>query len=109
MNLDPLTAIGALDGRYRSRVEPLAPILSEFGLLEARVEVECRWFQTLAQTAEMRLLGASELEFVHGQAMTGARVEGEDETGPNRSIPAMGRARRPGGPQFKEGCRKVGL
>lgn len=50
MNLDPLTAIGALDGRYRSRVETLAPVMSEFGLLHARVEVECRWFATLAGT-----------------------------------------------------------
>jgi len=48
MSLDPLLAIGALDGRYRSKIEPLAPILSEFGLLHARVEVECRWFIALA-------------------------------------------------------------
>jgi len=48
MSLDPLLAITALDGRYRSKVEPLADALSEFGLLHARVEVECRWFLTLA-------------------------------------------------------------
>jgi adenylosuccinate lyase len=48
MSLDPLLAITALDGRYRSKVEPLAAALSEFGLLHARVEVECRWFMTLA-------------------------------------------------------------
>ncbi|TNF79917.1 MAG: adenylosuccinate lyase [Gammaproteobacteria bacterium] len=50
MSLDPLLAITALDGRYRSKVEPLAAALSEFGLLHARVEVECRWFMTLAAT-----------------------------------------------------------
>jgi len=50
MSLDPLTAIGALDGRYRSKVESLAPVMSEYGLLHARVEVECRWFETLGDT-----------------------------------------------------------
>ena len=48
MSLDPLLAITALDGRYRNKVEPLAAALSEFGLLHARVEVECRWFAALA-------------------------------------------------------------
>ena len=48
MSLDPLLAVTALDGRYRSKVQPLAAALSEFGLLHARVEVECRWFMTLA-------------------------------------------------------------
>jgi len=50
MSLDPLNAIGALDGRYRNKVEPLAPVMSEYGLLHARVEVECRWFETLGDT-----------------------------------------------------------
>jgi len=53
MSLDPLLAISALDGRYRSKVEPLAAILSEFGLLHARVEVECRWFQALANASDI--------------------------------------------------------
>ena len=48
MSFDPIIALGALDGRYRSKIEPLAPIMSEFGLLHARVEVECRWFEALA-------------------------------------------------------------
>ena len=42
MTLDPLLALGALDGRYRSKVVPLAAAMSEFGLLHARVEVGCR-------------------------------------------------------------------
>ena len=63
MNLDTLTAIGALDGRYRSKVEPLAPVMSEFGLLHARVEVECRWFETLGDTdgvTDLPRLGAEQ-------------------------------------------------
>ncbi len=58
MSLDPLLAVTALDGRYRSKVEPLAAALSEFGLLHARVEVECRWFITLAATASIEELPA---------------------------------------------------
>jgi adenylosuccinate lyase len=58
MSLDPLLALGALDGRYRARIEPLAPILSEYGLLHARVEVECRWFAALAASAEIEDLPA---------------------------------------------------
>ena len=52
----PLLTIGALDGRYRNRVEPLAPLASEFGLMRYRVLVECRWFAHLAQTDAIREL-----------------------------------------------------
>jgi len=48
---DPLLAISALDGRYAGKVSTLAPIVSEYGLLRWRVEVECRWFLWLAQTS----------------------------------------------------------
>lgn len=58
MSLDPLLAVTALDGRYRSKVEPLAAALSEFGLLHARVEVECRWYSTLAGDASIEELPA---------------------------------------------------
>lgn len=43
-----LTAISPIDGRYASKVEMLRPIFSEFGLIRARVEVEVRWLQALA-------------------------------------------------------------
>lgn len=56
MSLDPLLALSALDGRYRSKIEPLTRALSEFGLLHARVEVECRWFQALSRCATVREL-----------------------------------------------------
>ncbi len=46
----PLLTIGALDGRYRKRLEALAPLVSEFGLMRYRVLVECRWFAHLART-----------------------------------------------------------
>ena len=48
MNLEELTAISPLDGRYRRRVKALAPIVSEFGLMRCRVRVEVEWFLHLA-------------------------------------------------------------
>ena len=48
--LSSLTAISPLDGRYRGRVEALAPLVSEFGLIRARVLVEIEWFLRLAAT-----------------------------------------------------------
>jgi adenylosuccinate lyase len=43
-----INAISAIDGRYRSKVEPLADICSELGLMKFRTEVECRWVQFLS-------------------------------------------------------------
>ncbi|MFT6422645.1 MAG: adenylosuccinate lyase [Thalassolituus sp.] len=48
MELSALTAISPLDGRYGSKTIPLRAIFSEFGLIRARVEVEIRWLQRLA-------------------------------------------------------------
>ena len=49
MESQPLTNIGALDGRYRNKVAQLAPLASEYGLMRYRVIVECAWFAHLAQ------------------------------------------------------------
>lgn len=43
-----LAAITAIDGRYRSRVEDLAWLVSEQALHRFRVKVECEWFLHLA-------------------------------------------------------------
>jgi adenylosuccinate lyase len=48
MNLSALTAISPIDGRYRNKAEPLATSFSEYGLIRARVLVEIRWLQQLA-------------------------------------------------------------
>ena len=53
MQLEPLTAISPLDGRYRRRLAALAPIGSEFGLMRARVRVEVEWFAFLAGLEEI--------------------------------------------------------
>ena len=48
MPLSTLNAISPVDGRYRRHTEPLAPLLSELGLIRHRVEVEIRYFIDLA-------------------------------------------------------------
>jgi len=67
MSQHPLFAISALDGRYHSKVEPLAKIASEFGLIRLRVKVECKWFAALANSveiAELPQLNATQLNAV---------------------------------------------
>ncbi|MAX86489.1 MULTISPECIES: adenylosuccinate lyase [Thalassolituus] len=49
MELSALTAISPLDGRYGSKTASLRAVFSEFGLIRARVEVEIRWLQRLAE------------------------------------------------------------
>ncbi|MGM9515544.1 adenylosuccinate lyase [Roseateles sp. DB2] len=48
MNLSALTALSPLDGRYASRMGSLRPLLSEFGLMHRRVQVEVEWFIALS-------------------------------------------------------------
>lgn len=50
MQLNALTAISPLDGRYGSRTTDLRQYFSEFGLIKYRVTVEVRWLQFLAAT-----------------------------------------------------------
>jgi len=62
--LSPLTAISAIDGRYRKQVVALAEDTSEFGLLKFRVMVEIEWFITLSEQediAELPTLAAADL------------------------------------------------
>lgn len=40
MNFTPLVAISPLDGRYQSKLAPLAPFFSEYALIKYRVQVE---------------------------------------------------------------------
>lgn len=44
MNLDSLTAISPIDGRYRSKTVELSSYFSEFALIKYRVQVEVEYF-----------------------------------------------------------------
>ena len=49
MELDVLTAISPIDGRYRNKTEQLAGYFSEYALIRYRVRVEIEYFITLCE------------------------------------------------------------
>ena len=49
MELNPLTAISPLDGRYRNKVDELDRYFSEFGLIKYRLMVEVEYFIALCE------------------------------------------------------------
>lgn len=49
MKLDTLTAISPIDGRYRSKTEPLADYFSEYALIRFRIHVEIEYFISLCE------------------------------------------------------------
>ncbi|MCP4488700.1 MAG: adenylosuccinate lyase [Gammaproteobacteria bacterium] len=53
MDLNSLTAISPIDGRYARKTALLRPYFSEYGLIHHRVVVEIRWLQALSGCAEI--------------------------------------------------------
>ena len=49
MELDILTAVSPIDGRYRGKTEALAPYFSEYALMKYRVRVEIEYFIALCE------------------------------------------------------------
>lgn len=49
MELNSLSAISPIDGRYRNQTQSLAPYFSEFGLIKYRVQVEIEYLLFLAE------------------------------------------------------------
>ena len=60
MNLSALSALSPLDGRYAAKVEALRPLLSEFGLMHRRVQVEVEWFIALSDAGFVEFAPLSE-------------------------------------------------
>lgn len=60
MELTALTALSPLDGRYAAKLAALRPLLSEFGLMHRRVQVEVEWFIALSDAGlpELAPLGS---------------------------------------------------
>ncbi len=73
MQLDSLTALSPLDGRYAAKVETLRPIFSEYGLMKRRVQVEIEWLLALADHP-----GIAELPPFDENARAKLRRMGED-------------------------------
>jgi adenylosuccinate lyase len=53
MQLDSLTAISPIDGRYAAKTEGLRSIFSEYGLIHHRLMVEVRWLQALSRNTDI--------------------------------------------------------
>ncbi|HEY8879603.1 MAG TPA: adenylosuccinate lyase [Roseateles sp.] len=47
-DFNPISALSPLDGRYAAKVAALRPLLSEYGLMHRRVQVEVEWFIALS-------------------------------------------------------------
>jgi adenylosuccinate lyase len=60
MTLSALTALSPLDGRYAPKLAALRPLLSEYGLMHRRVQVEVEWFIALSDAGlpELKPLSA---------------------------------------------------
>ncbi|MEO8299089.1 MAG: adenylosuccinate lyase [Burkholderiales bacterium] len=48
MTIATISALSPLDGRYAAKVDALRPLLSEYGLMHRRVQVEVEWFIALS-------------------------------------------------------------
>ncbi|MBP6197109.1 MAG: adenylosuccinate lyase [Fermentimonas sp.] len=63
MNLNRLTAISPIDGRYRDKTEALFPFFSEYALIKYRVQVEIEYFIALCEAGINSLQNVDENQF----------------------------------------------
>lgn len=54
MELESLTAISPIDGRYAGKCAELREVFSEYGLIRRRVLVECTWLEALCDAKAIR-------------------------------------------------------
>jgi len=57
MELNSLTAVSPVDGRYRQKVEELSNYFSEYGLIKYRLQVEVEYFISLVEIPLEQLAG----------------------------------------------------
>ncbi|HKC14796.1 MAG TPA: adenylosuccinate lyase [Patescibacteria group bacterium] len=62
LHLTELTAVTPLDGRYSSRTEELRPFVSEYALIQTRMEVEAKYLIALSEVGVVRRLSREEKE-----------------------------------------------
>src|SRR5882762_950807 len=79
MTLSALTALSPLDGRYASKVAALRPLLSEFGLMHRRVQVEVEWFIALSDSgfAEFKPLSEAARGLLRGLVARFSEVDAQ--------------------------------
>jgi adenylosuccinate lyase len=95
MNLSALSALSPLDGRYAPKVAALRPLLSEFGLMHRRVQVEVEWFIALSDAglAEFKPLTEAARGMLRGLVLrfseTDARAIKDIEATTNHDVKAV--------------------
>lgn len=95
MELNALTAISPVDGRYRKVTNELAPYFSEFGLIRYRVQVEIDYFillsqQGLAQLPKLSTQQAEDLKQVYKNfSFADAEIIKETEKTTNHDVKAV--------------------
>ena len=96
LNLEPLTALSPLDGRYEGKTASLRYHFSEFGLIRCRVEVEVRWLRHLGDCAditEVPAFSADAVQLLHdivsGFSIDDARRIKEIESTTNHDVKAV--------------------
>ena len=79
MNLSALSALSPLDGRYAPKVAALRPLLSEYGLMHRRVQVEIEWFIALSDAGLPELAPLSEAArgFLRGLVLRFAEADAQ--------------------------------
>ncbi len=80
MPVSSLLALSPLDGRYAAKVESLRPLLSEYGLIRRRVEVEVEWFLALSEAgfAELRPFGPESVSLLRGLVESFSEADAEE-------------------------------
>lgn len=63
-DLNELTAINPLDGRYRNKISELFPYSSEYGLIKTRLEIEVKYLIALSNFNITRKLTKKEIDFL---------------------------------------------
>ncbi len=95
MSPSTLSALSPLDGRYAAKVAALRPLLSEYGLMHRRVQVEVEWFIALSDAgfAEFAPLSAGARErlraLVAGFAEADAQAIKDIEKTTNHDVKAV--------------------
>ena len=96
MELNALTAVSPIDGRYGDKTQALRTIFSEYGLIRFRVAVEVRWLQALANHPRITEVPALSEEaqqilekLVSGFSMTEAERVKEIERTTNHDVKAV--------------------
>ena len=96
MDLDTLTAVSPIDGRYAGKCAELREVFSEYGLVKRRVRVECAWLEALCDAKalrECRALSAAERKALRaladGFSLEDARRVKEIERTTNHDVKAV--------------------